>query len=72
MEEIIPNILVKIKDKYFETTDLSLDEPACMNCHRLIKDEIPIIIWTSEEKDCRELHFCQECASQLGIIDLRR
>ena len=67
MEEIIRGILMKIKGKYFETTDISLDEPACMNCHRLV-DDIPFRLFLKGKTYVRELHFCFKCAEELELF----
>lgn len=68
MRTIIPNVLYEVNGLYFETIDISLDEPACMNCHKLVKDGA-LRMWTSEGDDCRELHFCFSCAKNLGVFD---
>ena len=60
--------LVRISDKYFITRQISPDDVPCMNCHRLLIDEIPLRVFCGDQGSKGELTFCFGCAEKLGIL----
>lgn len=60
--------LVKIAEKYFITKQISPDYVPCMDCHKLITDDVPLRLFCGNEGSKGELTFCFECAEKLGIL----
>ena len=67
--EFSKHAFVKIKGKYFWSRQVSPDSNICdcMNCHKLIGDEVPMRFWPYEGQK-GELAFCGACAKELGLL----
>lgn len=69
VNETETEVLVNLNGLYFWSRIISPDAEFCdcMNCHKLIGDDIPIRFFLYGGKK-GELVFCPACASKIGVM----